>query len=299
MEKIYIAKNQAAVFFTTDGQEIEVSLEMITPELAQVYRGRVQNNRAIKAKTVDAYARDMADGKWRVNGEPLIFFKGGAQADGEHRELACIKAGVPFETLVVRGIDGEAMKTINSGVKRNTGDKLKIEFGEEIADSITTASVIKSILDLRDGGTMITSNTRLYSETEILEEFGSNKNKYNDIVRFAATMYSKNRSITKSEIATMAYWLIYDLHHSEEKVKSFFRQFADVDAACVTVRTLRQRLNAIKDKDGETRVDLGGGKSIAVIRRILITKAWNAYAEGKDLSVINYVYDRDKVLKLI
>jgi len=304
MKKIYLERGDIAVFTSTKGEEIEVSLETVTPEQAQIYQGRVKVNRKIKAKTVDAYARDMKDGNWRINGEPLIFFKGGAQANGEHRELACIKAETPFETLIVRGIDPEAMKTIDSGVKRNSGDKLKIEYEDQIYDSITTAAVIKNILDMRNGGTMITARGRNFTDSEISKEFGDNIDNYNKIVRNASSIYSGWKHMSKVEMATMMMYLIYDLHHPEEKVNDFFDQLGDKKPACTTIRTLRRRLAAFQNKRGTD--DVGGENKIdadkkpGVLRRIYITMAWNAFASGNmELTSISYVYDRDKDRKFI
>jgi len=41
------------------------------------------NNRGIRPAVVDAYARDMAAGHWRLNGDPIRFNKKGQLIDGQ------------------------------------------------------------------------------------------------------------------------------------------------------------------------------------------------------------------------
>lgn len=83
-------------------------VEYITPNTAKAYLQRNTNNYRTPTRTlIDKYAKDMASGLWKLNGEPIIFAQNGMLLDGQHRLLACVKANCPFSTLVVRGADND------------------------------------------------------------------------------------------------------------------------------------------------------------------------------------------------
>ena len=93
--------------------------ETITPELAEVYLSRnAEGQRKINPNRVADYAADMGKGLWVANGEAVIFDDAGRLIDGQHRLSAIIRAGVPVEMLVVRGVEGKSFQTIDQGFSR-------------------------------------------------------------------------------------------------------------------------------------------------------------------------------------
>lgn len=69
----------------------------------------------------------MKDGKWRLNGEPIIVDDQGCCVNGYHRLSACIEAGVPFRTLLVTGVPHETWTTVDTGKVRSAGDVFQID----------------------------------------------------------------------------------------------------------------------------------------------------------------------------
>lgn len=119
--------------------ELSTSVEIITPEsAAELLEGNVAN-RHLRPALISRYAHDMRNGNWHLNGEPLLFNGDGRLLNGQHRLEACIEAGVPFQTLVIRGVATEAMPTIDTGDSRTLGDYLGIE-------GMTNASVVAAIV---------------------------------------------------------------------------------------------------------------------------------------------------------
>jgi len=110
------------VAITTDVREI-------TPEEALSILERNQDNRTVRPKRVQQYARDMKAGRWRTNGQGLLFkgdFNGsGTLFDGQHRLLACVMAGKPFTTVVVTGLTDADHSTIDTGMIRSFADELR------------------------------------------------------------------------------------------------------------------------------------------------------------------------------
>lgn len=107
---------------------LEVSIREITPEEALQILERNQNNRVIRPRKVQQYARDMKSGRWRLNGQGLLFkgdYNGsGTLYDGQHRLLGCIMAGKSFQTLVATGLTEADHATIDTGMTRTFADEL-------------------------------------------------------------------------------------------------------------------------------------------------------------------------------
>jgi len=96
--------------------------ETITSKKAQLYLESNTNNRKVRQKTVDFYAKQMKEGKWKNNGKSLVFSTDGTLLDGQHRLEACVQSGASFRTFVVRGADDDAFSTIDTGIGRTSGD---------------------------------------------------------------------------------------------------------------------------------------------------------------------------------
>jgi hypothetical protein len=98
----------------------------VTPQIAQEWTGLNTRNRAVRYTKVAQYARDMRAGNWMLNGETVKIAADGTILDGQHRLYACIQAGVPFETVVIRGLPAEAQDTIDTGMARKFADQLAL-----------------------------------------------------------------------------------------------------------------------------------------------------------------------------
>lgn len=105
--------------------EVNGVVMTITPEMAQELLSTTNfYNRPVTPSRVDSYAKAMSNGKWRLNGEPIIYDRTGKLANGQHRLRACAKSGHPFTTYVIRGIDPESWTTLDTGRPRQASDIL-------------------------------------------------------------------------------------------------------------------------------------------------------------------------------
>lgn len=104
------------------------SIETITPEYAErTLQTANPNNRNLNKANVQKLAGAIERGEWRLNGEPLIFSSDDVLIDGQHRMAAVAQAGIPTPFLVVRGVESEAMTTIDTGRSRSAGDVLRMD----------------------------------------------------------------------------------------------------------------------------------------------------------------------------
>lgn len=123
---------------TPNETEVRTQKMIVKPDLAKKWIAvNSKANRNINPLRVDQYCRDMTDGEWQFNGESIKFSAGGTLVDGQHRLLACIQAGVPFETNVIFGLQEDAIFTIDSNMVRTTAHMLKMTQGTTYATAIS------------------------------------------------------------------------------------------------------------------------------------------------------------------
>ena len=88
---------------------LTVTVETITPELAEQYLGNNHKHREIRDSKVEKLAAAMTDDNWQLNGKTIVFDKDGVLLNGQHRLTAVILSGKSLTTLVVKGIEKEAI----------------------------------------------------------------------------------------------------------------------------------------------------------------------------------------------
>lgn len=93
----------------------------LSPEDAMHMLESNASNRPLNDQHVRRIARQIAEGKWRFNGDTIKISTGNDILDGQHRLWAIIEAKVPVETIVVRGIEPDAFATIDTLRKPRSG----------------------------------------------------------------------------------------------------------------------------------------------------------------------------------
>lgn len=103
-------------------------MTLVTPELAQEWLDeRNTNNRKVKERAIQRYAREMANGRWDPDASDLKFSRSGELVDGQNRLLACVRAGVPFPTLVRTGLKLDTKTRVDVGIRRTVSDTFQLE----------------------------------------------------------------------------------------------------------------------------------------------------------------------------
>ena len=115
-----------------------VKLITITPEMAEKMLEKNIANRKVNQANVNRIAADMTTGNYKVNGETIKISSAGEIIDGQHRLLACVKSGMPFDTYIVYNVEREAVGTIDMGKGRSVADSLNV-MGCNIKSSIIPA----------------------------------------------------------------------------------------------------------------------------------------------------------------
>lgn len=83
-------------------------------------------NRPLSRRVVEHLSNEMLQGRWKFNGETIVFDSEGVLRNGQHRLNAILKARWRAQFLVVRGINPNAFSTMDCGKTRNGQDALAL-----------------------------------------------------------------------------------------------------------------------------------------------------------------------------
>lgn len=115
-----------------------MTVESITPERAEEYLAANRGNRNIVQSHVAAMARDIRNGQWMFNAQPICFSRSGRLLNGQHRLSAVLEANQPIEVLVMRGLPEEAFETYDKQAKKAPAvDEMFEDFGDKALISAT------------------------------------------------------------------------------------------------------------------------------------------------------------------
>ena len=121
-----------------------ITVEKVTPAKALEYlKMNVNNYRKLSKAKVAVYAKDMAENRWVLNGETIVFAENGILLDGQHRLAAIVQSGKTVEMTVVRGVDN-SVRLFDVGTSRTTGQLLKGEGVDVNAPTLAAANIIAS-----------------------------------------------------------------------------------------------------------------------------------------------------------
>lgn len=264
-------------------------VETITPVLAEEYLKHNTSNRQLRKNIVSYYASQMKNGQWMLNGEGIIFNEQGTLVDGQHRLAAVAESGVNVDMLVVRNADKDSFATVDCGVSRKISDTF---FVRGIPNATTVSSIIgryKKLCSNRSvmGNVAGTKSGNTASRQDLLREYASDEDFWQDIYRFSKACYDSMRLMTATEIGSIAAYLIKERKHLRERVYDFFEDLLKSDTPKSSMLALfRKRL--IQDKLSNERI-------APIYKQQLFTSVWNAYAQGRELKVVKW--DKSRVEK--
>ena len=99
-------------------------LETITPVDAEKILEKNKRNRTVSKALVKKYTKMMLEGEWYKTHQSIAIDKDGILVDGQHRLMACVESGIPFQTIVVK--NAEQNPYLDMGKNRNWSDNLNI-----------------------------------------------------------------------------------------------------------------------------------------------------------------------------
>lgn len=271
--------------------EPTAKLETITPAIAKELLLTNKNNRPLNRQNINRIISEIKNGTFVVNGETVKISKKGILLDSQHRMHAIIEANIPVTTFVVRGIDENVFKTIDTGKSRTAADVLAIE-GVENAKA--AAAVCKfSILFGHDligyaisnsiGGGGSTSDKHLnklslISNVAISDFYHKNSKAVQESLEYG---YSQENKLTAPSILSGLYFICR--RKGKEDADDFFHKLTTGEKLSLNspIYVLREYLLrtgrvTVRTRDKYTTI-------------AMVCKAWNLYRIGSKRSDLHSI----------
>lgn len=261
--------------------EMTVAVETITPDLASWWLQMNTHNRPVNKAHVAMLADDMIKGRWTMNGEPIQFDREGRVLNGQHRLHAIIKANIPVQILVVRGLQPIAQDTIDIGAPRRMSHILHLN-GYTSVRNLAALAVADWRYTNRPDMTWGTTATTP-SKVEQLELVNANKTLYAEAISQAQIAHKK------ANVAATAYAGLFVLVSRAGRLDSWESFHAAVcdgvgltsGDARLTFRNLSmRRQNVLSGASWSQQAMLGMG-----------IKAFNFYTAGKPVQRLGFRRD--------
>lgn len=255
---------------------VTVSIERITPSIARSMLERNVRNRDLMR--FELVSKALTSGEWALNGATIVFSDEGVLLDGQHRLTACVKTGVPFDTVVVRGVKGRQQMTMDVGAKRKVADFLKMDGYKDASAvaSIGNAIYRADVLGLESSFTLAFGERgTLMTTTDFIED--NYEGRIRPILPSVRSVSRAYRGVHKSTLG-----VLFDQFRKagDDELEAFVSQLVGRREPCETVALLKSRLteNAMKTT----------GKLPQKVIAALIVKAWNSFMTGDHLRNLSY-----------
>ena len=247
----------------------------ITPAIAQYIIDTYNfDNRPVRPSKIALYAVDISNDNWGLTGDTLKFSDASKLRDGQNQLYGCLKAGKPFRTHVVFGIDDALFALMDRGKNRDGGDLLAIK-------GVINAPVVSAAVrwaEMLDTGTVKQRPT--FQASEILDLY---ERKFSGLTGFV-TDAKKTGQPAGMMTALIYHFAKVDPTHA-------------VDFGAAWAGGQRQGRN-IPIKKAEARIleifNASSGRVHDVVRAAIIINAWNLYRINRKGSSKDFNWDLSK-----
>jgi hypothetical protein len=253
-----------------------VTTIIITPETAQNWLGANTHNRRILEARVATYTKDMQEGRWEFTGDAIQFDTNGVLLNGQHRLLACIRSGVSFKCVVVRGLKPEAQDAIDMGGGRTAGQVVEmagVKYGTAIA------AISKLIVEYENYDKAFGKSKGGPSPIEV-SRFALKHGAEIESEGALAAALKFGKHLGAYSVAGFCYHEFYKI--DKDLTEKFFDELlAGGSPNTSPLFHLRERLLSGRSKAAKSRL----------IRRYVLAifiKAWNAYVTGTPMKYLRW-----------
>ena len=175
-------------------------LETIAPDRArEMLKFNTANFRAPDSRRVKRFAEEMKNGRWSLSGD-TIKISDDVLLDGQHRLLACLASGVPFQTFVAYGITASPA-TMDRGKPRTMSQYLTYA-GMNNANVL--GSVCRNVVCHDRGFWKLPSfGADHYTDSALIDYAIANQTALDNAIRLAGQAVKGNKMMPQSLAATL------------------------------------------------------------------------------------------------
>jgi len=249
----------------------------IDSDLAEAMLERNQDdewkNRPHSEKGLLRYVRNMQRG-WKYTGETIIFSVSGHLLNGQHRLMACIKAGCSFDCLVAFGVPDDAFKFMDTGIARTAAHIFAIE---EVPNANQVAAAARLLYGYKQ---RVTWDGRAPEvENDVLLEFYRHHERLQDSLTYGRQLYS--------DIRVPLRWGTFLHYVCAEKNRNQADKFYDILSTGIGIESKSSPLFKLRKRLQEdamsTSTKLGDSHLGA-----FIIKGWNAHRRGDGITLLKW-----------
>lgn len=235
----------------------------VTPDLAAKWLAlNIENNRSLRRRAVERYARDMKAGRWLPCGDPIRFDEQGRLIDGQHRLHAVLSSGVTVRMVVLRGLSTAAFGGIDNQTPRHTRDFVTLQN----ATRVVAAARVAMAYERSAGASVLNS---LSSRQEELAFIDDNEEALLQSVTLCQT---HGRSVLTPSLVAFCHFILAKKDRAAADL--FIGKLLDGENVSGPVYLLRERLL------DETKTS----KLTNQQKVYLVFRAWNAFRAKERIS---------------
>ncbi len=245
--------------------------QLITPEIAEELLKYNNCNRPISNKSIEAFTKDMNEGRWKNDGATIRISKNNRLLDGQHRLTSIVATKKAQRMFIVAGLDDDTFDTIDTGKRRTPGDVLGIHGYEHPYIAGAAIRIIAAIKD-RNAATLFAG---LFQHKKLTNQEVLNIIKdapgINNSVKASLKYPFAARLLSKGAVAGLHY-----LFDDKDPVLCH-ELFIGIDSGVALLPD--SIIYQLRDK---LIRNLGDAKKIAVSDKIiLVIRAWNHLRKGE------------------
>jgi two-component sensor histidine kinase len=127
---------------------LRLTIETVTPDRAAFLLRAGRPGAPEDGAAIARYGDAMREGRWLLNGMPLVLSQSGQVLDGVQRLLACIRSATPFPSFVARDVAEDAAHSIDQHRRRTPADLLAIR---GVSHPQAMAALVLRLIRYQDG----------------------------------------------------------------------------------------------------------------------------------------------------
>lgn len=257
---------------------ITTTITTITPDMAEELLALNTKNRNVKQNNVKKLAHALQMGHWELNGEAIKVAADGTILDGQHRLLACVKAGIPFDTLLIEGLPVSAQDTMDKGSRRSMADTFMLH---GYAQSAKVATLVRAVIAAEKAGlrdAFAYNSGVAVTEREALER-AEREPRLVDIAKITGTRFGSLG--LSGKVAGLLFYTFESI--DAEDTQFFFNALLDPSELATNHPIYQLRVSLLKMVGNRNR-----STANTVLVAALCIKAWNAYRNGETRKLLKF-----------
>jgi hypothetical protein len=256
------------------------SLIAVTPAMAQLWMQRNDQNRTLSKNLVNQLTQDILQGRWVMNGETIKFDREGRLIDGQHRLQAVIQSNTAVDMWVVDGLEPMSQMTIDIGRPRTAGSQLQIG---NIPNANNVASIAACLIRWATCPHVVWGGQNMPSKAHIVEYAMQRAEDLNwgSLQGRQAYQASRIRVVAYATVAVAA--RAADL--AEE-----WHAFHETLIVGANLSEGDPRL-ALRNYGVRKQTNMVGGAWAQQRDVAVVTKAFKAYCDGRDVRLLRFTRD--------